>query len=234
MSFNSSAFAILTCLSMAAGGCTFTWGEGNFEDDGWSSRDDDGLVVGGGGSGATDGGDVGAGGDIGAGGDTGAGGDDGGSCMMEEQDPYGWEDCDDLPMSPSNMGGTCEDGSDAFAYAICLKAYDVFNPTDADYLRGCLADVPAASACDAEPVYACIDDLNASACQSDDVPELCQSWGDACGDGGDDFDVAMCSADLNVVNADAIDVLHACIADSAETSCQARYDVCIGELGAID
>ena len=98
----------------------------------------------------------------------------------------------------------------------------------------CLSTIPTADACVEDPVAACIDDMYETSCISEDVAPLCESWGQACTGGGDtSFDVAACTEDLNAMNAQAVDTLSACIADSSAASCGDRYETCLEELVAL-
>ena len=97
-----------------------------------------------------------------------------------------------------------------------------------------LSTIPTADACVEDPVAACIDDMYETSCISEDVAPLCESWGQACTGGGDtSFDVAACTEDLNAMNAQAVDTLSACIADSSAASCGDRYETCLEELVAL-
>ena len=191
------------------------------------------VLRGAGGSGGADAGTGGGGADPGTGGGGTGGGDIGGMCTIQDADPYAWELCDAMPSAPSNMG-LCDDGLPSISYDACLKGYEILNPRDGDYLHACLSEIGAADACNADLAADCVDDTYATACLSDDVPAMCQMWGDACSTGDQAFDVPGCSDDLNSMNQQAIDTLAACIADSPESLCQDRYETCFDQLVAMD
>ena len=227
MAFRFNTFALLMSLALTSSACTFTWGDGNFDD--WDPIEDDGSGAGStidtGGAGGAGGGEVGGGGE-----DPGTGG--GAICAIEEPETDGWIACETLAVAPQNLDDYCGPDGDLLplGWLACHQGYDILNPSDADVLQSCIAAIPAEEACNDDLVIACIDQMYDDACVRDEVGELCAGWGEDCAAFDESFDVEACSTDLNAMNGESIDYVISCINSLPSGTCDERYAQCFESL----
>ena len=132
--------------------------------------------------------------------------------------------CESIALAPATSG-TC-DGHAPLGYLACERAFDLYAPGHAENLVACMRDIPAAAACDDNPVVQCVGKMYGDACTNDYIAGACDTWGSLCDGNGESFDVAGCATDLNPFSDAGLTELVDCM-NVNTGNCQDRYDSCL-------
>jgi hypothetical protein len=173
----------------------------------------------------------------GSGGSTGQGGYGGqGVCVGADGTGQTVAACDTLNISPT-QGASRQCGvglnEDPFGYVFCKRAFTLFTPGQTEDLVACLATIGVQSACDAQPVQDCVDQMYAHACTYTAISETCSQISTQCSTSTDPgINVELCIAQLNPFSSSGLQQLVDCMdpTNNPDLTCQQAYDTCVEQL----